>query len=446
MKYIKLGLVTLIFTALFYSPSPAPLLAQSNSDEIYSEGASFTYIDVEPPNFQFIKNPNTDEKIKVTVRSNLKQLFPRGFDWDKKSPGLNFSYSDWLKIPRRTLDLPDAAQATHSFTLDIPESAEPGEYYKMMTYSNQPYSCEESDNPPVMVGVPINTLVVKGIPVTDSPASLEELHKQLHADLYSTGLESYFSLLNQSQNFKFTITNDGNLRAYFTGYILVKNRAGETIEKLDFDQGVYSLEPKNSVNIDLEFIRSKQLAGSYTAELYLSYKDSLYEYPLTMIDRVDFTFVGAYVLLDFTRIYGLTVLAFLILRQLSTRYVRTKLAFRILPYYIIILAAVPAFLYSAYNYSKSGNVQGTVNSGTETVGITAVVRESTALKVNTIDGRRLVKIVSQNNRKGWELWSFNCNSTRLITTDKDFGSEDVKEILLDETASSFPILLISRFF
>lgn len=439
MKIATLSLILLLsLIGIYIIPTHLLSYAQQNPDEVY--------IDVEPPNYSFINESGETEKVRVQVRSNLKELVTYGFDWNKRAKELDFNFSSWIKLPSRKLLLGPNKEATHSFNLVVPNDTQPGEYYKLVTYSNKPYSCEESNAPPLMVGVPINNLIIKGAPAGERPSSLEELKQLLHAHIRVTSFQSFFSLLNQSQNFRFTVTNDGNLEAYFSGYILVKNQAGETVEKIDFDNGVHPLAGNERVEISLAFEKSKQLTGMYQSELYISYKDSLQEFPMQKVDTINFTFIGAYIILDFTRAYGVSVLVFLLIRQLV--YALFKPHYKLNHSFILmlIIAIIPASALSFVGFMKSPQVQGTVKSGDETVTVSAKVRQSTAFSVRNVDERLVVKIRSQNSRNGWELWSFNCSSTRLLATDQTFKDQIEPEFTLDEQASRLPILLITRFF
>jgi hypothetical protein len=439
MKIFTLSFAFMLFgLSAYVIPYYFPIFAQQNSNEIF--------IDVEPPSYSFVKNVGSSEKLYNNVRSNKKQVFAQAFDWNKRSKNLEFSYSDWFRPKSKTINITPPTPATHSYTLNIPSETNPGEYLKLITYSNKPYTCEENYDSPVMVGVPINTLVVQGVNITDQASSKDELKKLLASNLVVTGFRSFFSIFNMSQEFDFNISNDGNIQAFYNGYILIKNQAGETIEKLGFDNGVYPLEAQKSESRKLTFDQSKQLIGSYKAELYLGYRDTLHEHNPKLIDTIQFNFIGIYLILDFIKVYLLFIMVFFIANQLIPLFKQPKMRMRYVTANLIILAVLPATIYSIYQFSQSEDVKGAVNSGKESVNVTAVVRESTAIRVSDANGIKLVKIVSHNSHKGWELWSFNCTSTRLLATDQSFKDNPNPEFQIDEESSKLPLLLIARFF
>lgn len=432
MKFIrrKASLISffLVLLSIFVFGKPAYAFTD---EEIFS-------FSIAPPSFTTLTAPGKLTNFSVTlINSNSKSqnVYPYTFDWDLAEDEFHYTSSSWLNSYKKQVAVDNNNDYPFNFSLTVPQSQSPtpaGEYYKVLTFSNKHFNTEESDNPAIMVGVPIITQVTSGELV--GPLAKEDLYSQL----LLTDFRSFFNPFTRSQTFRFQIKNEGNLSAVPTGDIRIKDSQGKLMETLPFNQESFSILPNAVKAFELSFMPERAFISELKAEVWLGYKNSLKEAPPEIVFSSNFFYVSPNLIFAIV----VAIIIALLIERISATFFKPRhhYRYRYVGHLLILMVLVPLGMYLYKEIKTSEKILGEKKE----LQVTATVRQTTGIKVVLRNGQRVV-IVTSSTPKGFKLYSLQGNKGKILDkSDNNYSGK--REITLGKNDSRFPILILTNGF
>ena len=384
---------------------------------IFAAGDGFS-LNIEPIDHTVLTIPGQVNRATtnlITSNSSKMTVYPLAFDWDKKKNEFYYSQA-WMSFPKNKFVI-DSTNDSYpvNWSVTAPRDTRSGEYYKVVAFSSQLFTAEESDNPPIIIGTPLFVQVATGA----------SIGPQLFSEIKLENFSSFFNPLTGAQDFRFKVKNEGNITAQPTGYITIKNSGGQVMETLEFNEQNLSILPDNTQGFEVKFRSVKPLVGQFKAELWLGYKNSLKEVAPAIVYPVTFFYISPDLLLAALII----ILTFILIKKVLT--IRIS-------YFLILIVLIPMALYFYRVIQTNNRLLGVKKE----LMVTATVREAIGLKVTRRNGRMVIRYTGNSPKQGWKLYSLRGSQGKFLASSNDTRLE-TKEIVLSKTDSRFPILLLA---
>ena len=241
-----------LFLAAFFLPSR--VLAQT--------GAGFS---VSPPTFEMAANPgdvlaNTVRVENLSDTATTISVDRRNFTalGEEGAVGLteeetSFSLASWISVEPEVATIPPRQSHTFRFTISVPQNAEPGGHFGSLVFKTGGAKPEQTGAALAQEVAALVLLRVAG--KTEEAASL--------AGFSTKNFWEYGPV-----DFEIRVKNEGNVHLRPTGTITITNIFGQKVADL-------VVEPRNvlpgAVRKSVVSWPEKNLAGKYTATLYLTY-------------------------------------------------------------------------------------------------------------------------------------------------------------------------------
>jgi hypothetical protein len=178
-----------------------------------------------------------------------------------------FSLAHWIKFSNDKVVLPPDQTINWSYTIEVPQNAEPGGHYGVIFFATNPPNKNENVSQ-INIASMIGSLIL-----VKTPGDVREEGKV-------TEFLAQRFYLKPPVNFTTRITNSGNVHFKPLGKIIVKNLWGKQVEEIVFNPGEGNVLPEST----RKFTEEKwapQISGfwtipigRFTADLNLTYGDS----------------------------------------------------------------------------------------------------------------------------------------------------------------------------
>lgn len=419
-------------------------------------------VSIEPDTITQEVKPGKSYSLSVELDTNKTTLTVYRVAFDLPSSG-DYSTSDsWITFGQSFLTLNNASSTTLNFTLTIPQDAYNGEYTKAVGVSDIPYSDGESDNPSIVMGIPIIVQVSGGkdrpssststtstttptptASATPTPAKktvtkIEEI-KPPKTDLYSevkvTYLHSFFNPLNQTQIFKLTLKNEGNISSVPQGYINIVNSQNQVIATLPINQSELPLKPDSLRTYQLNFKSAEFLLGRLQAQIWLGYTNSQKQVEPQLAESIYFYYISPQPL----TVVALAFLISIFLLEIRLPHLHFRTHYRYFSILVIVLVSCGLLFYS-YKRVQQQNEQ---SLGVETqLSVTATFKQAVGMKAVMQNGSKVIYFTGVN-KKGMKLFSLQKKSRQALAEMTE-PSAALTSYTLGGTQARFPILCFTR--
>lgn len=454
MKFIRRKALLIIFFLL-------SLLMLMSDREALAFTDNFD-VSIEPDALTQEVKPGKSYSLSVDLDTNNTTLtvYPVAFDL----PGSgDYSTSDsWVTFGSSSLTLTNATATTLSFTLTVPQDAYNGEYTKAVGVSDIPFSDGESGNQPIVMAIPITVQVSGGkdrpssststtstpTPTSKAQATPTPAKKTVtkikeeeppKPDLYSevkvTYLRSFFNPLNQTQIFKLTLKNEGNISSVPKGYINIVNSQNQVIATLPIDPSELPLKPDSQSEYQLNFKSAEFLLGRLKAEVWLGYANSQKQIEPTLAESIYFYYVSPQPL----TIVALAFLISILIFKIQLPQLHFKPHYRYFSIFLIVVLS-SGFLFYSYKRVEQQNEK---SLGVETqLSVTATVKQTVGVKAVMLNGSKVIYFTGVN-KKGMKLFSLQKKSRQALAEMTE-PSAALTSYTLGGTQARFPILCFTR--
>jgi len=400
--------------------------------------------------------------VELDTQNTTLIVYPVAFDL----PGSgDYSTSDsWITFGSSSLSLNNAQVTTLSFALTIPADAYNGEYTKAVGVSDIVYSDEESDNPPIVMAIPITVQVSGGqdrpavssststsatstLTPTSSPAptskpkvvtKISEI-KPPKTDLYSEvkliSFNSLYNPLNQTQTFKVKLKNEGNISSVPGGFINIVNSQNQVIETLPINESELPIKPDSQSEYQLNFKSKEFLIGRFKAEVWLGYTNSQKQIEPQLKESIYFYYMSQQPI----TIVALTILAIILLLKIPLPQIHFRTHYRYFSIFLVIALSSGLLIY----YYRNAKLQSEKSLGVETqLTVTATVKQIIGVKTVMLNDSKVIEFTGVN-KKGMKLFSLQKKSRQTLSEMIE-PSATLTSYTLSGTQARFPILCLTR--
>jgi hypothetical protein len=419
-------------------------------------------VSIEPDALTQVVSPGKSYSLSVDLDTSNTNLtaYPVAFDL----PGSgDYSTSDsWITFGLSSLTLNNAGSTTLNFTLTIPQDTYNGEYTKAVGVADMPYSDAESDNPPIVLGIPITVQVSGGkdrpstststsstpTPTPIASATPTPTKKTVtktpeieppKADLYSEvkliSFRSFFNPLNQTQTFKLKLKNEGNISSIPNGFVNIVNSQNQQVAQLIINESELPIRPDSQSEYQLNFKSEEFLLGRFKAEVWLGYQNTQKQVEPTLEESIYFYYMSPQPL----TIVALTFLISIFLLKIRLPHLHFKAHYRYFSIFLIIAVNSGLLLY----FYKTAERQTEKSLGVQTqLTVTATVKQSIGMKTVMLNDSKLIYLTG-SNKKGVKLFSLQKKS-RQVLAEQSEPSATLTSYTLSGTQARFPILCFTR--
>lgn len=265
MKKLFLGAFLIISTALLLSLSNSEALAQEDTAGLSISPTNFEFQLVAPdePITNQVKVTNTssnpiDVSMKVEAWEASGDLGNTVIIEDSPETA-TFSISSWTTISPATFRLNPGSSQTVSFTINVPEGAEPGSHWGAITAVISGSNIE-GGTAGSAVGSKRASLILMTVP--------GDLQEELLVDTFFTDSFQEYGPVNFELKFK----NVGNVHVQPRGFIKIEDLTGKEVAKLNVPAGDVPVNvlPGAVRAFDLTWEDEKPI-GRFTATLVVNY-------------------------------------------------------------------------------------------------------------------------------------------------------------------------------
>lgn len=421
-------------------------------------------VSINPDSITQEVKPGKSYSLSVELDTNNTTLTVYPVAFDLPSDG-DYSTSDsWITFGSSSLTLNNATSTTLNFTLTIPQDTYNGEYTKAVGVSDIPYSDGESDNPPIVMGIPITVQVSGGqdrpssssststsatstpaptsLPTpTSKPKEVTKIQEKQppKADLYSevkvTGFHSFFNPLNQTQNFTLKLKNEGNISSTPQGYINFINSQNQVISTLPINESELPIKPNSEVEYPFTFKSEEFLIGRFKAEVWLGYTNSQKQVEPQLKESIYFYYISPQPL----TIAALTFLISIFLLKVRLPHLHFKTHYRYFGIFAVVALSSGLLLF----YYKKTEQQNEKSLGVETqLAVTATVKQILGMKAVMLNDSKVIYFTG-TNKKGMKLFSLQKNSRQTLAELSE-PTAALTSYTLSGTQVRFPILCFTR--
>lgn len=414
-------------------------------------------------------NPGKSYNLSVELDTSNTTLTVFTVAFDLPSDGDYNTSNSWITFDSSSLTLNNTTSTILNFTLTIPQDASNGEYTKAIGVSDIPFQDGESDNPPIIMGIPItvqisgaqdqsssssststtttaitpttHTTPISSPTPTSKPKVVTKIQEKQppKADLYSevkvTDFHSFLNPLNQTQNFTLKLKNEGNISSTPRGFISFINSQNQVISTLPLNESKLPIKPNSEIEYPFTFKFKEFLLGRLQAQVWLGYTNSQKTVEPQLKESIYFYYISPQPL----TIAALTLLISILLLKVRLPHLHFRTHYR---YFSIFLIAVLSSGLLAHFY-KTAERQAEKSLGVQTsLNVTATVKQAVGIKTATINGNTVIFFAGTNN-KGVKLFSLQKNS-RQVLAEITGPSATITSYTLSGTKKRFPMLYFTR--
>lgn len=466
MKLFK----TLLFLTLLALAVPKPALADSHFD-----------ISLTPDEIVFQSlpsDPNTQRTTHLTfnVETDSSQtVFPVVLNYNPYT-GSYATSGTWTTLSSDPVLIEPHQDNPINFSITPPSYTDPdlynGQYYRIVGLSSQPFTDSQSDNPPIIVGIPVviqiygtktyvfpqgpNISVPPSAPYQPPgwPTSLPKIslpflnqanqnipieigrptnqHNLLSA-LYFSNFKTFYNPLNQTVSLGVRIKNTGNISSTPSGFIEIINNTGAVISKIEINPHQQEILPQGEKEFSYIYKPTEDLLGNFQAQLWLGYTSSIQEIAPKPISTAYFYYLPP-------NVVG-SVLASLALTIAVVKIPKKKLKRRVQIQYlgiIVILGILGGVIFLDLHQIK-------INPrilGQESIGVSANVGSTIGADVSIAENQKTVNITS-TSPKGTNVYLLGGGFLTLV---ESFTNFPFTPLVISGANNRKPILILTRNF
>lgn len=424
-KYIYLLFIPVIFLVLSI---PGKTLADT-----------FNY-HIEPLAFSFLTPVGYPNHLLFSVfppNVTGDTLYPFALNWKLSNGQFHFDLSNWITFKDKKISITDAKDYPVPFTLTAPADTNVGQFYKVVGVSNQQFSCDARNNPPIMLGIPVSVAVARPVNlITPGGTSGNGLYSYIDV----LGFTSSYQIMTQSEQFNVTLKNQGNVSNTPSGFITIYNTDGEALTSLQINLQNLAILPKDTHQFTLMFHSNRFIAGEMKAELHLGYTSIIGSASSEIKQTIPFFYlssIAAFVLV-------LLILLPFILSWLKIAPILPPLRYIAIITTLLITLSITYLIWSQTTLNHQILGAEALPPKTTTVTATATIADNLGLKVDPQNAHNIT--VMNRSTYGWELWSFRCTRPYKIATDDGTGTPKDTAVILRDSETQYPLLLVPTIF
>ncbi|HIA92236.1 TPA: DUF916 domain-containing protein [Candidatus Saccharibacteria bacterium] len=242
-------------------------------------------LSISPFKFELDANPgdSIERTIRVTNNADVQQdisILVKNFTADGEEGQVNltedatsYSIAEWVTVNKSESTIPGRTSETYTFTIDVPENAEPGGHFGSVVFATDPVEVEGDQSGATVSGEIAALLLVR----IDGDIEEEISVASFEAGVVTTDanddevFDEKSSFENGPVTFETRFKNDGNVHLAPTGTITIKNMFGSVVETLQLEE--QNVLP-DAVRRSLAEWDPGFSVGTYTAELEATYGEN----------------------------------------------------------------------------------------------------------------------------------------------------------------------------
>lgn len=261
-KKIRLFAISFFSLALLFTP----VLSHSATN-----GDGLT---ISPPISDITISPG--EKVTKTIRlsnptDKLIEVYPKVLNfkaggqtgepsfYEETDNSSKYSLAKWVTFSDAKVALAPEQVVEYSYTINVPNDAEPGGHYGAVFFANQSDKNTESRSQ-VSLGSMIGSLVLVRVP-----------GKTIESGSITSFLAAHKIYFDNNIKFDALIANMGNIHFSPKGQTVITDMGGQQVDTLKFNETGGNVLPDSSRKFSNSWNSNKFLLGAYTAKLNLSY-------------------------------------------------------------------------------------------------------------------------------------------------------------------------------